>query len=896
VAPNRDPLSVARIRAIPASDNQITIAGEPAERPLTVLATDEFGRPVAGAELVFRVLHGTGGFDDDFTPEAVVVTDALGLASIRYHAGQLIADPKLIKLDVQDVHPTRVDVDRIEAVAPLPTGLVRQEIPFRMLVRPGPPAAIERLWEVPSQVDYQRAFFNSPVQDTLVYRVVDRFSNPVANSPVQLSAHDEPSCLTPGSRPEGFPWLPTQFAPAGQCVQALLESLDPSCGSSTLELITNADGQALADLALANYTFGYSEIVASAGTLEDRAVVESPHGIEMPARDCDRLLSTPDLLFSVHVARLSIEARTTGGWPMEAARPLQRLSEPRFLMAGCFAFRDTIAWDTPVIGPLCGTLQHEGLVGVNLASKIRVSRGGRATSLRRTGPKTYKFELIAGPTPGWHSVELVAGLNPDDLLGQMLSGPIGSYFTVDGAVGVTSPLPIVLSDQGVLTQSVDAELGILPDSYRPDRAITQIREVGQPADSSPPADVKRVIEGRLPSAFTEEPPPRERTIEPRFASGIVLDPEKDYELAAVLNPGTPWEIPLTPAPLTTGQRIVSGFDVQRDEPNRILPEVLTTRPRHLTLFQDIDIANQLTCAQGGIFRFQVNHRARVSLTFNFLNADGSPSSIAWQAIDGQVFDEGLHHIEIDMNRLRFGDFVYQLTADSLVFDGLQEQHAGTLSHKANRRDQLALAHAMVEDVDVFDGSLNLSRADFQLPGRGPGLKFVRGYSSQRALVASDLGYGWTHNYAAALQITPCGEHIISGADGQSMRFVPDGMDGGVERFRPLLGYTGELRGLEDGSFEFFSKNGTLFVFEPDLFGEFRLMSIEDPNGNAIVLEYEDFEGRELLAVARDGAGRQLRFNYQIMEFDSESRGASSQPAIVGVEGPLGASVEFEYDQ
>ena len=114
----------------------------------------------------------------------------------------------------------------------------------------------------------------------------------------------------------------------------------------------------------------------------------------------------------------------------------------------------------------------------------------------------------------------------------------------------------------------------------------------------------------------------------------------------MLNPGTPWEIDLTPTSLTHGQRIISGFDSHAISENTVLPEVLDSRPKHMHLVHDMDVANQLSCPQGGIMRIQANHAATVSLNFYHLNNFGEPTTVAWEAMQGESIPAGIHTLEV----------------------------------------------------------------------------------------------------------------------------------------------------------------------------------------------------------------------------------------------------------
>ncbi|RFF32618.1 RHS repeat-associated core domain-containing protein [Wenzhouxiangella sediminis] len=877
--PNDNPLSAARVRKVPSSDNQVVTAGETTDRPLSVLVTDRFGRPVRGAQVEFYLYSGNGEFPEVSDQSVIVQSDSLGVASVKYRATEEIQQGWLALLNPEDEHATRVGHDRVGVNVAAGGGVVPLQSPFKTIVVPGPPASIERMWYAPEGSPMQ-TYYRMPHQGSVVYLVRDQYGNPVANTPVTLSAEDAIDCPHPSQT------RPTRFSELGECSPQTLGTLATigDCGLPALEVTTDTQGFAIADMMLTTATYAAITIEASVGALIDEYGIESPYGTAAPPVRCDN----PDAV-DIGYGRFSMEARTAGGWPVEAARPNELLGRPRTLVMGC-TFRTTAIWwhASPE------AFQCEALAQ-NLEAMVIATNDGVAHGLVNIAPMVYQFDVEAGPQPGWHRLWLELDSNVyGDTVAAALSGGLGSYFTVDGGVVVHNDLPVELNDEGRLTEPVLTTLEVEPLNYRPNQASTWLQRAGEDRQWNSQY-VRQPREGMLTGQVSEVPPDREYTLATQFDAGLRLNPHGEYEAAAVLNPGTPWEIDLTPTSLSHGQRIISGFDAHAISESTVLPEVLDSRPKHMHLVHDMDVANQLSCPQGGLMRIQANHAANVSLTFYHLNNLGEPTTVAWQAMESDLVPAGMHTLEVPIDRLRFGDFYYELEAESTVYEGLVETYAGTLSHKPRRRDTLSLAHAMLEDVNLFDGSLNLSRADVLIDGRGPGLRFVRSYSSHRGNTDGDLGFGWTHNYAANLQITACGEHILTGADGNSVRFVPDGFEGEVEVFRPLRGYNGTLKHLPNGSFEFFAVNGTRYVLRPDPVGGHFLDLIEDSNGNRVHFEYNIDDGHRLLHRVSDDAGRALLFTYENKHFEIIERRDMTRPVLVAIDGPEGLRIDYEYD-
>ena len=873
--PNEDPGSAARIRIIAATDNQIVGVGETPNLPPTVLVTDRYGRPVKGATVNFFITSGDGEFTGSGGQEYAVETDDLGVASAMVRVAEEISQAWIVNLRPGDENATLVGYLRVGAVVDASQGPIILGKPFRLYQVPGEPAFIEREWSLPASSDFTRL----PYQGGIAYRVTDEHDNAVSNVDVSLFATDAMDCSGTGT-------LSTRFAESGQC-SPHIQGLAPVCGTPTLSLLTDYQGRVVADLLLTNATYSSTLIEASAGPgINDAYQTVSPFGTQAPDPVCDE----PDQTIEEWM-RFSLEARTTAGWPMEAAEPLEVLGRERILVIGCLERGGTIYWDSEVSDLYCERLAN------SLNAEITASNGGTVMPLQIVAPKVYRFDLQAGPAPAWHQLDLqVDPIYHGALPATLLSGWLGDYFTVQGQVQLLNSPPIPINDDNRLADPVTVVQDYYPLNYRPNQSLTWIQQQGQNRnwnDSQirdyPDQTVSADLDPR------SEPPPRTYISDSTFEAGRYMDPHEDYEAAAILNPGTPWEIELEPASLSHGQRIIAGFDAHSLGDEQVLPEVLDRYPQHLRLTHDIDVANQIACQQGGILRFELNHEANVSLVFRYLDDQGEPTTVAWQAMDAETYQAGVHIVDIPMDRLRFGDFQYELTADSQVYDDVSESYAGSLSHKPNRRDVLPLAHAVAKNVDLHDGSLNISREDVSLGGRGPGIRFVRSYSSHRATQDGVFGFGWTHNYAAALRVTACGVHIISGADGQSMQFISEGDQNGVEVFRALRGYNGTLYGYSNGSYAFYAKDGTRYVMLPDPVSGYYLSEIEDTNGNTVELEYTLADGERLLTRVTDAAGRALVFEHETRQFEIEDRLIITRPVITAMNGPEDLRIDYEYD-
>ncbi len=262
----------------------------------------------------------------------------------------------------------------------------------------------------------------------------------------------------------------------------------------------------------------------------------------------------------------------------------------------------------------------------------------------------------------------------------------------------------------------------------------------------------------------------------------------------------------------------------------------------------------------------------------------------------------------------------------------------TLYEINNRKrvNGLMLGQVIEHDVLIQTGSLTLQRQDFQLETGGLPLGFSRSYSNVpftehvgRDDSISRMGPGWRHNHDLHLEILASREfgpsyrnelpgwvghtrHTLTGPqllDSHTLaNLMPDhdwpsrvAVSGGgqfkradtANSWTPQRGYHGELT-YEDGVWEFRSKDGTLYRFEPPdnalggsaVSGRIPVSRITDRNGNSLTYEYTLQEGQRLLSRVTDNAGRQLRFEY------TDEEGHLRLTTVTAWDG---VGVSFEYE-
>src|SRR5262249_47198164 len=186
---------------------------------------------------------------------------------------------------------------------------------------------------------------------------------------------------------------------------------------------------------------------------------------------------------------------------------------------------------------------------------------------------------------------------------------------------------------------------------------------------------------------------------------------------------------------------------------------------------------------------------------------------------------------------------------------------GEIDHELEVDGSFPIGHTMIHGVDLWDGHLTQSTQDVLVPGRGLSLDFTRYYSSTGSSGAGPLGAGWTHSYNIRLTRDPAdGTFTIKGGDGTTFdtdsahtdaaRAGEFGVPAGALFYHPQLGYHSTLVQPDPNNgtqLDYYSKDHTRyhFVVDPsDSSGKtYRLVFIEDPNGNTINLIYEASDPR-----------------------------------------------------
>jgi RHS repeat-associated protein len=174
-----------------------------------------------------------------------------------------------------------------------------------------------------------------------------------------------------------------------------------------------------------------------------------------------------------------------------------------------------------------------------------------------------------------------------------------------------------------------------------------------------------------------------------------------------------------------------------------------------------------------------------------------------------------------------------------------------------------------DPVNTFTGFFVHQEQDLSTPGTGASFDWTRSYTSGDPTVGP-LGPGWTHTYAASLQVQGNGDVLARGEEGQEVFYTRQANGS-------FVGDAGALATLISvaGGYELKRTDQVVYAFN----ASGRLLSVKDRNDQGVTLAY-DGSGR--LATVTDAAGNQTTVSYNAQDL-------VSQVSTVG-----GRSISYAY--
>jgi RHS repeat-associated protein len=836
--PDNDPSSALRIRKLAATDYQIGKVGTELDRPLEVFVSDDVGHPVKGAQVAFAL--DAGGADaqlldnDSGAPLAgAVATDVHGIARVRLKLGTHTGDHPLIVLaSPTDTNSSQFGLHNVDAVVVGKDGPHSLNGPFSALARPD---VLQTLHTrvAPISFPYPSSYFLEPglFAGTIQVDVWDKYNNPVSNEAVTFSAG----------------------AFASRCASSPDNSLvyisgcdpnaDPrlgSCGTPSATGTSDIQG-AQAGVYLGNgidTTYHIDVAANGTNTLDVPIYAGYPNDVV-----CNTRGELPAIVTT------TVSLVNSDGELIDAAPLSQPLPRPKSLQL--FVAQD---------GPADGTAVWQLPTSIG-SINFDVTNGGGLDGYTSPSVGAYELSLLGAAQPATNGVSFsLTDVKVEDPFYKNtipeLDGGVGTlFYSAQINVASLDPAALTLQPDGTPAQDIVAHVQVSPSGYHPE--ITgALLEDGQP-----------ILYGLAKTNAVTQ------SAAVVFSRAVQLDPHKNYSIEATASYGTPFEI-----------RADTGAGSNGSTPLPVTQGLFYDVDPALVLVHTLDVPNQYVCDIGANLRYSTTQDSQVTLQFFLLDTSGTPSQFPVTLLDNVSVAAGDHNLAIRPEDLPPGAYKYQLSGIE-TGSGQSDTKSGFANVIYNQFDSLPIGHPIVQGVDLADGHLTVPREDFSLGGRGPGLHFTRTYSSSNYEIGP-VGRGWSMNYSSQIVVNSCNDYIVTGSEGQGMKFHPTG-DGTT--FTPSAGYHGSLTKSADGSLDFYAVDGTRYHYSNHASIGNWLDYIEDTNGNRVTVAYSPGVNKPYPSTVSDDAGRVLTFGY-----DLPTAGNDATLRLHSVTGPNGLSLEFDY--
>ncbi|WP_413665077.1 RHS repeat-associated core domain-containing protein [Microbulbifer sp. CNSA002] len=846
---NLDPSAAAIIDILPDTNYQEGAAGELLERPLSVMVRDLFGRRIVGAPVTFAIDDlSLGSFNGE--REITVQTSAQGVAEVDFTLPETTFVNPLFAYREQGhkyntqagiaVVSARVDVKDVSGNI---SNTLRAPQLFQALVWPGDPVEFEMLLDENDWVVKSNARM---VDLKIQVQVRDAFDNPVSNESVVATVKSSEAFDRYGDPAPEWLLAPAQVAYTigNTCVidYVGMPKLGECGAAQNSSAVTTAEGIA-----------GFAVFTGELDT-------EAWGGTGRPT------LFTYEFSWADKGETLYIRSAPWDYvWHSNGAMVLagDTYETPMYLVS----VENTHLVDAERWYVTKAMLIHQQKDdGLNI-----VSESSQPISVTdhysEYGNEVFSYTVTTAETPGSNSVVFdTDAATPDEEVVQFHGSDVIGI-TIDEIEAFTGG-PIMLDLGGRVINPVRMEIAHHPASISIEDAALLIYRDGSVVYDLP------LTRSVGENSYT--------THSGALLSNLEFDVDSHYEAQVVFNRGLGWNYKRVYGnrqPITFDQQILehlSAFEESAPEPQ---VGVISTTVTASTL---VDLSNSFVCESPLKFKLGLSQDAQASITFTGENAPIGADEV----LDPSDLSAGYHEFTYTDRSLRPGTYDFEVRLVSKA-TGREEVYPGQAIISREYLDQLPVGHAMVEGVDLFDGKLNLSATDVQLPWSGPDLSLRRSYSSRNTSTSS-LGMGWSHNLESFVLHRGCGVVTVHGGDGGGITFYPDGNGG----YAPGRGYHGTLISSV-GGWDFYSKDGTQYHYTHRLGTKKAMLDyIRGTNGRLIKFGYSG-SSEPQLDIVEDSSGRTLRFEYQVGIAGWEVRHLLKR--VTALSGSEEFSIYYEYD-
>ena len=923
---NQNPLSAVSIELIGSTNNQFNVVATELDTPLAVIIRDVYNNPVANASVTFEVNIGKATLlnlenSSQSTSSLTVKSNALGLARMNVKTAKKIETFKLGLLNVTDEKLSKVGVVYISTSVQTSLGKLKADEDFQVISVPDTASSIQYTCGINDSQDCLQQSNSVPLgaeSPNIHFRVVDQYDNFVSNIDVTLESVITQSNKNQTSTAEVFannknanktnfnkithkftkvkitgdentiePFAPSAsrghndgligpFSPDNDTAMIALhegcnnhELIAPACAQSTVNQLSDHTWSEFSVYSpvhgnIPSLSKGFTGYTGNLLTGNyPHSIIFTGAGVASATLDMNTTLwdytvgNVPGSTTVTTVIAASIIRGENNGpfgnW--EAGSAGQMITVPRRF------YFDQSEYDYREDGNVYyfSKVLHQDIVSTsNVDANLNLDGFDFLTYTMAETPGQVISTLTLNPVNTSETLDLS-----------------DSIFTASVEVSKITPETFELNSESKLISPVSIEIETHPSDYRA-KDIT----------------VKFYKNGSIIDELTNKFPAGNKSTT-LFDPSQSIDLDALYEVEVTLNQNTPFEIKSVKTPIQGfSQKILTqvrgdGDNGASSQSNGglVINKQITNAIKVQTT---IDLSDPQVCKDEGMNIF-LNSDADVIIELDRLDASGLPTSDNTTIANGR-FPAGSNNIAVNAEELGNDSFNIKITSIS-VQTGDTEIVRGTLNSVFAIKDSLLISHPVIKGVDLADGSMIYSKQDIKLPAPGADLEFIHTYSNNSRYQLGPMGYGWSHNYMSRVIVNNCGRLTVTGADGGTNRFKIIN-----EQIQPLKGFHSTLVANGDGSFSYYTKNGTHYHYVKRQARTWWANYIEDTNGNRLMIELHNRSGAPIIKSVTDSVGRKLIYNYNIFTIASNPVRPINGELLTSITGPNGIALNFSYDQ
>jgi RHS repeat-associated protein len=897
--PNKNPAEAYSITPVVPAAVKLATAGVEMKTPVMVLVRDVNNIPVQGASVRVTVRAGGGNFvDGSVTPEVQVQTITVktgsdGIARARFVPGTSTSVNPINYLRDGDTYANIVGENLVDAA--LQDGsMAALATPMTVLGFAGEPDQAQTgVYGDNSSADILT------FSGTAMLALKDKYGNPVANYPVTFASL--PASPETGSTCTNWSGLDparlkAQLVPQRDpCLANIPVWGECSAAKSQISVVSLSDGSASAGVVLGAARSAVYPVSAGYSTTHDGSVTKtiSHHSWLIGSCQSGAPANELNVRYFGHVDEFNnnVDARPAGSASALTVKAFLLGEGEKVSINGA-----SLSCDQST--KICDSLIGDGNFSITNPSSLRVSMNGVAAVNGDSSSSS------AGLYSGY--VTLPVGLNHMDVLATATK----DILTISNSCSACGIPSLVTTAISPAQRTIDI-WGV--EIQAPEMFVVSLDENGYVTDDKTftytinpagyQAGIAQVLMYKNDSLALVVPTGKTGSPSMVIPAGYWFDRNSKNMIEVLLNnEGDPDEIRSVSIPVVFADSAYNGGSFMVDR-------------RYITSVFDSNVPSTIGSPYVDsyqTFPFTITETTFVKATI--LDENMTEKAVI---VPETSLGAGDYNFLVDYQTVK--DAGFSITDNPTFYIRLDRYaSAGSALHSTIYHGRMGerttsakmLGQTIVHDVMIQDGSLNLSREDLSLHGRGPQIEFSRTYNNQDSSRGfKPLGRGWSHSLDLRLQV------LSTESSGSNP--VPAWVDSLKERFYtavdvpndPKISTVVQVNGSTfkkyngvwyaerskhgklteiSGGYLFTSKDGTTYRYDRSFGGDIFVSAVTDRNGNTLSFTYNSSGQLENVT---DATGRQLVFTYQTVPGWSDD----DMNRLVSLTGPDGISINFTYN-